>query len=111
VFTQTEVIAALPARSALVQLKDASKPAKPEMRDGRVPPKLAICRGCNSYIYPDEEKCPHCGSNVAEMARIYAMDEQRRAQLIEEVQRLIEEARNSRMLRDESKEHSVPMGL
>jgi Y-X(10)_GDL-associated radical SAM protein len=108
VSAQTKVIPALPARSPLVQLKSASKAARPEMRDGRVPPKLAICRGCDCYIYPSEETCPHCGSNVAEMARIYALDQQRRTQLMEEVQLLIEQAKASRMLAEESKEHSLP---
>lgn len=32
---------------------------------GRVPPQLSLCRSCNSYIYPHEQTCPHCGADVA----------------------------------------------
>ncbi len=35
--------------------------ARADAREGRLPPKLELCRACNQYIYDHETTCPHCG--------------------------------------------------
>ena len=90
-----KIVCSNPACTQLVQLQSPRASASTsEMREGRVPPKLNICRGCDAYIWPGESLCPHCGENVREMAKIYAQQEQYRVELIAEVQRLIEVAKN-----------------
>jgi len=76
--------------TTLVQLGKSQRSYEPQTRDGRVPPQLEICRGCDEYIRPVERFCPHCGSDVREKAEAYAADERRRAQLVAELKRLIE---------------------
>lgn len=75
--------------SQLVQLGSADTTDKPAARDGRIPPKLDICRGCDAYIWPGETLCPHCGCDVKEQAKVFAAEEQRRVELIAEVERLM----------------------
>lgn len=74
----------------LIKLGDQSKLwESPE--EGRVPPSLELCRGCNQYIWPHETTCPHCGINVVAAAAQYEEDSQRRAAVMAEVQRLLEQ--------------------
>jgi predicted amidophosphoribosyltransferase len=56
---------------------------------GRLPPRLALCRGCNEYIYDHERLCPHCGADVAACAARHAEDVARREALMNEVLRLV----------------------
>jgi Y-X(10)_GDL-associated radical SAM protein len=58
-------------------------------REGRLPPKLAICRACNRYIYPHELTCPHCGGDVAQAAAVHAETVQRRRALIEQLEQAL----------------------
>jgi Y-X(10)_GDL-associated radical SAM protein len=58
--------------------------------EGRVPPSLELCRGCDCYIMPDEISCPHCGADVQTMATIYAKEATRRRAIMAEVQRLLD---------------------
>jgi Y-X(10)_GDL-associated radical SAM protein len=67
-------------------------PQMPAPDEGRVPPQLDICRNCDSYIWPDEETCPHCGALVLEAAKAWAMDAERREAAMAEVRRLLQEA-------------------
>jgi len=60
--------------------------------EGRVPPQLEICRACDCYIWPGEEKCPHCGAGIREAAETYAADAARREAAMAEVRRLLAEA-------------------
>jgi predicted amidophosphoribosyltransferase len=32
---------------------------------GRVPPQLALCHACKSFVKPEEVACPHCGEDIA----------------------------------------------
>lgn len=47
----------------------------PDERDsydrGRIPPHLALCRGCHEYVWPHETDCPHCGVHLATAAQDY----------------------------------------
>lgn len=43
-----------------------------DRRQGRVPPRLHLCRGCHEYIWPHETTCPHCGGDVATTSADYA---------------------------------------
>lgn len=47
----------------------------PDERDGydrgRIPPHLALCRGCHEYVWPHETDCPHCGTHIATAAQDY----------------------------------------
>lgn len=67
----------------------------PEVRapeEGRVPPRLEICRGCNSYVWPGEEICPHCKTGLKKAAETYAADLARREAAMAEVRRCLENA-------------------
>ncbi|HYC90778.1 MAG TPA: GDL motif peptide-associated radical SAM/SPASM maturase [Thermoanaerobaculia bacterium] len=39
--------------------------ARKRTEQDRVPPALPLCRGCNQYVKPEEQECPHCGCDVA----------------------------------------------
>ncbi|EGY00890.1 hypothetical protein AZA_89154 [Nitrospirillum viridazoti Y2] len=56
---------------------------------GTTPPKLEVCRGCDQYIWPHEEACPHCGSDVAAEAARHAEDTARRRALINQAKRFL----------------------
>ncbi len=71
------------------------QPADPR-RDGRLPPEMDICRSCDYHIWPGETLCPHCGGDVATAAAEYEEEVRRRRQVLERVERLIEEARKRR---------------
>jgi len=60
--------------------------------EGRVPPQLEICRACDSYIWPGEETCPHCGASIREAAETFAADNARRQAAMAEVRRILESA-------------------
>ena len=67
-----------------VRRTDANAEAPAE---GRVPPRLDLCRSCNSYIWPTEKICPHCGGEVEAAAAAYAREMSRRNAIIAEVER------------------------
>jgi Y-X(10)_GDL-associated radical SAM protein len=60
-------------------------------QEGRIPPTLELCRGCDSYIRPDETACPHCGADVAGAARKYDADIRRRKAVMAEMGRILSE--------------------
>jgi len=62
---------------------------------GRVPPRLAQCHACDSFVWPDEALCPHCGADVAQAAAEHAVESDRRHHLIAEVERWVREAQAS----------------
>jgi Y-X(10)_GDL-associated radical SAM protein len=55
--------------------------------EGRVPPSLDLCRSCNSYIWPTEKICPHCGGDVEVASVAHAREKSRRDAIIAEVER------------------------
>jgi Y-X(10)_GDL-associated radical SAM protein len=62
-----------------------------EPRDeGRVPPRLEICRACDSYIWPHEETCPHCGADVRAAATAHAEESRRRRELMAQVAQFLQ---------------------
>jgi Y-X(10)_GDL-associated radical SAM protein len=62
--------------------------------EGRVPPRLDLCRACNSYITRDESACPHCGADVRAAAATHEEDRRRRAAIIADVERQLEAIRS-----------------
>jgi radical SAM protein with 4Fe4S-binding SPASM domain len=89
--SQPETIFSTVGRPPLVQLKAPTGEDFPG--EGRVPPKLDICRGCDQYVWPDEVACPHCGSDIKAAALAHREAEERRARLIAEVTELVKSAK------------------
>jgi Y-X(10)_GDL-associated radical SAM protein len=87
----TEVVTRAANQPSLVQLTRPQ--GLPASRDGRVPPKLDICRDCDQYVWPGAALCPHCGADMKAAARAYQEAADRRAKLIAEVSGLVELAK------------------
>lgn len=66
--------------------KNSGKPAPAK---GTPPAQLALCRGCNQYIYQHEHTCPHCQANVHEAEQRYQLEERQRQVLMNQVRRLL----------------------
>ena len=64
--------------------------------EGRVPVTLDICRTCQWFVWPGETLCPFCGVDLRTSAAAWEADRQRRAALVAEVQRLIDDLHASR---------------
>jgi Y-X(10)_GDL-associated radical SAM protein len=64
-----------------------------EPREGRVPPSLELCRACQSYVWPRETECPHCGANVLAAAETWAEDLRRREAAMNAVKALLDQYR------------------
>jgi Y-X(10)_GDL-associated radical SAM protein len=60
--------------------------------ESHVPPTLGLCRGCNSYIWPDEVTCPHCAADVAAKAREHGDTMDRVERLEAQIRELLREA-------------------
>jgi uncharacterized protein with PIN domain len=46
---------------------------------GRVAPRLLLCRGCRQFVRQDEDRCPFCGGDLEALqadhdARVAEMD-------------------------------------
>jgi Y-X(10)_GDL-associated radical SAM protein len=78
------------ASSAPEQRRADDKVAANSPGEGRVPPRLDLCRACDAYIAGDESTCPHCGADVGAAAAAYEEDCRRRAAIIAEVERHLE---------------------
>jgi Y-X(10)_GDL-associated radical SAM protein len=70
----------------------SARPKQPDVpavspAQGRIQPKLDLCRACNCYVLPTETACPHCGADVQSVAITYEEDRRRRAAIIAEVER------------------------
>jgi Y-X(10)_GDL-associated radical SAM protein len=61
--------------------------------EGRVPPRLEICRACDGFVWPGDDACPHCGADLAAAAAVYAEEARQRAELIARLERLIAEGK------------------
>jgi len=88
-----EVVTRTVGQPKLVQLERPQAP--PASRDGRIPPKLEICRDCDQYVWPGETFCPHCAADMKAAAQAYQVAAERRAKLIAEVSELVELAKAS----------------
>ena len=77
-----------PQIGPLVQLHTPSQ-SEADARVGRIPPKLALCRACNQYIYSHETTCPHCRSDVAQAASRHEETTRHRRQLVERLENLL----------------------
>jgi Y-X(10)_GDL-associated radical SAM protein len=58
-------------------------------KEGRLPPKLALCHACDQYIYPHETVCTHCGGDVAQAAATHAETVQLRRALMDRLERAL----------------------
>lgn len=65
--------------------------------EGRVPPRLELCRACDWFVWPGETACPFCGSDVREAAAAHRRSEARRRKLVAEVERLVAAAKRARV--------------
>jgi hypothetical protein len=74
----------------LVQLGDNGERWE-SPQEGRIPPSLELCRACDSYIWPREASCPHCGADVQSAARRHAEDALRRKAAMAAMARLLNE--------------------
>jgi Y-X(10)_GDL-associated radical SAM protein len=77
-----------PPRGALVQLSPPAR-SRSTTTVGRIPPKLALCRACNQYIYSHEITCPHCQADVAQAARQHEETIRQRRLLVERLESLL----------------------
>jgi radical SAM protein with 4Fe4S-binding SPASM domain len=59
------------------------------VKEGRLPPNLALCHACKHYVYSRETTCPHCGGDVAKEAAAYAEMVQERRALIRRLERAL----------------------
>jgi len=57
--------------------------------EGRVPPRLELCRACEEFIWPDEVVCPHCGADVQQMAAVYRQQTEHRSALLSATRALL----------------------
>lgn len=57
-------------------------------------PQLALCRNCNEYIWPDEQKCPHCHADIAEAHNTYVQQEQKRRAMVDELKDVLSRLKN-----------------
>lgn len=58
-------------------------------QEGRVPPRLELCRACNRHVHAHEVGCPHCGASLAAAAAAHAETSRRRRELIERLERAL----------------------
>jgi len=74
---------------------DLASPKAPQRTEsaGGLPPTLALCRACDSVVWPEEETCPHCGADLATAAASWEEDRRRRLELVAELERMMEEVR------------------
>jgi hypothetical protein len=63
--------------------------SRPSATLGRIPPKLALCRACNQYIYSHETTCPQCQADVAQAAMQYEDKARQRHLLVERLESLL----------------------
>ena len=56
---------------------------------GKSPQQLALCRGCNQYVYPHEDTCPHCQANLHEAEQQHREAERRRQALVAKMRNLL----------------------
>jgi len=61
--------------------------ASPE--EGRVPPRLALCRACLQYIHGHETTCPHCQADIASAEARHQEDRLRQQALINTLHQLL----------------------
>ena len=83
------VVSSSRSQRRLVQLGDDQSRMWESPREGRVPPQLVPCRACDSYVWPHEIDCPHCGANLRTAERQFEVDSQRRAAVMAEMQRVL----------------------
>ncbi|MGC5700434.1 GDL motif peptide-associated radical SAM/SPASM maturase [Pseudomonas sp. NFXW11] len=57
--------------------------------EGRIAPRLALCRECLQYIHAHEHHCPHCGADVAAAEARHQEDRQRQQALISTLHQLL----------------------
>jgi radical SAM protein with 4Fe4S-binding SPASM domain len=58
--------------------------------EGRVPPVLELCRGCDQYVMPKTAVCPHCGSDVRALALEYRRNLEEARAAAAELRRLLQ---------------------
>jgi uncharacterized OB-fold protein len=54
--------------------------------EGRIPPRLHLCRACNAYTAPEESMCPHCGADIQTAATVYEDERRARAAAVARIE-------------------------
>jgi hypothetical protein len=65
--------------------------------EGRIPPQLALCRGCLQYIHAHEVTCPHCDADVAAAEAVHQTDRARQQAIINTLTGLLGVPQNTLM--------------
>ena len=82
----------MPRQEVTQPVRNSSEQATTEddhHREGRVPPKLEICRNCNQFIWGYEEICPHCQADVKAANAKYEEDKKRWEYLMQKIEAII----------------------
>jgi len=58
-------------------------------REGRVPPQLDVCHGCDRHVHENARTCPHCGGDLAAARAEHEWESIRRREIIEEIEKLL----------------------
>jgi Y-X(10)_GDL-associated radical SAM protein len=61
----------------------------------RVPPQLALCRGCEQYVHRGTEHCPFCGGEVAALAVAHEAREREVAGAASRLRMMLDELKTS----------------
>jgi radical SAM protein with 4Fe4S-binding SPASM domain len=85
---------AVVARSTSQPRPGQRDPSARSPDEGRIPPRLDLCRACNAYISRNESICPHCGADVRAAATAHEEERQRRAAVMAEVENLLDALRS-----------------
>lgn len=59
--------------------------------EGRVPPTLKLCRGCDQFVMQDTVTCPHCGGDIETLRMQYERDLAEAWAAIENLKRVLVE--------------------
>ncbi|MBI6853769.1 GDL motif peptide-associated radical SAM/SPASM maturase [Pseudomonas cichorii] len=59
-----EKVSSVSDSGQVIKLSWVNQGQKPQA-EGRIPPQLSLCRGCQQYIHAHEVSCPHCNADVA----------------------------------------------
>lgn len=70
----------------LLQIRRKPGTSSADVRHGRVPPRLPLCRACHHYVLPEEHDCPHCGANLASAEQAHAQVVMRRRALLTQLE-------------------------
>lgn len=81
--------AAALSEQSIVPLSRLRKTSASQPGEGRVPPRLTLCRGCKQYVTGSVQRCPHCGVELDKAEAEHALEVARRQALILEMEQAL----------------------